>query len=74
MAAALGSLDALVFPGGTARTPPRSGSGPWTAWAFIGVRAGTDPGALGGGQISDRAFVIGAREDLKIARQVRDIL
>ena len=81
MAAALGGLDTLVFTGGVGENAPGIRHGAAAGLAFLGVSIDatrnqhpdgdteiTDPGA------PVRAFVIAAREDLEIARQVREIL
>ncbi len=81
MAAALNGLDTLVFTGGVGENAPAIRRWAAAGLGFLGVsvddtrnsRAGgdteiTDPGA------AVRTFVIAAREDLEIARQVRDIL
>lgn len=81
MAASLGGLDALVFTGrvgeraGPVRAAAASGLG------FLGVaideevNAGADPDAeIGTTGASVRTLVIGAREDLEIAGEVRALL
>jgi hypothetical protein len=40
---------------------------------FLGVSAEADPGGPADRQIGERAYVIAAREDLEIARQVRAV-
>jgi acetate kinase len=81
MAAALGGLDTLVFTGGVGENAPHIRRSAAAGLAFLGVSIDTtrnqhpdgdteitDPGA------AVRTFVIAAREDLEIARQVREIL
>jgi acetate kinase len=81
MAAALGGLDALVFTGGIGeRSAPvreRTGEG----LGFLGVAldearnaAATPDADVGAAGAAVRAFVVAAREDLEIARQVRAAL
>ena len=60
MAAALGGLDALVFTGGVGENSPRVRELACDGLAFLGVTP-------------DRVLVIPAREDLEIARQVREL-
>lgn len=81
MAAALGGIDALTFTGGVGEHAPlireRAGAG----LALLGVAV--DPGRNAGGAVDReispggaavRCFVVEAREDLEIARQVREVL
>jgi acetate kinase len=81
MAAALNGLDTLVFTGGVGEHAP--GIRRWAAagLAFLGVSVdgARNTSADGDTEITDpgapvRTFVIAAREDLEIARQVREIL
>jgi acetate kinase len=80
MAAALGGLETLVFTGGVGENAPAVRAGAASGLGFLGV--GVDPalnqasGAPGDREISRpgarvRTFVIAAREDIEIARQVR---
>jgi acetate kinase len=81
MAAALNGLDTLVFTGGVGENAPDIRRSAAAGLGFLGVSVDgprnqqasgdtdiTDPGA------AVRTFVIAAREDLEIARQVREIL
>jgi acetate kinase len=78
MAAAMGGLDALVFTGGVGEHAPAIRSRAAAGLAFLGValderrndagRADADIGAAGA---AVRTFVVTAREDLEMARQVR---
>ena len=81
MAAALNGLDTLVFTGGVGEHAPDIRR--WTAagLSFLGVSvdAARNASAAGDTDITEpgaavRTFVIAAREDLEIARQVREIL
>ncbi len=81
MTASLGGLDALVF---TGRCRGALGADPGArrqGMAFLGIglddRANDAAGAttdveIGGSGASVRAFVVPAREDVEIARQVRE--
>jgi acetate kinase len=73
MAAALGGLDALVFTGGVGENSGEIRTRTIDGLGFLGVAAGADPGGAADRQIGDRAYVIAAREDLEIARQVRAV-
>ena len=81
MAAALNGLDTLVFTGGVGENAPDIRRSAAAGLGFLGVSVDgprnqqasgdteiTDPGA------AVRTFVIAAREDLEIAREVREIL
>jgi len=78
MAAAMGGLDALVFTGGVGEHAPAIRARTADGLGFLGVavdeprnaaaRADADIGAARAGV---RAFVVTAREDLEMARQVR---
>lgn len=85
MAAALGGLDALVFTGGVGEHAPQVRAGAAAGLGFLGVTL--DAGAnlavgpddapdreLTGEGSRVRVFVIRAREDLQIAREVRALL
>ena len=81
MTASLGGLDALVFTGGVGErsAPIRSLAAEGMAFLGIGLddRANDAAGAttdveIGGSGASVRAFVVPAREDVEIARQVRE--
>ncbi len=81
MAAALGGLDALVFTGGVGERSAEVRADAASGLGFLGVsvdearnraaRADAEIGAAGAGA---RTLVIGAREDIEIARQVRELL
>jgi acetate kinase len=81
MAAALGGLDTLVFTGGVGENAPEIRARAAAGLGFLGVAvdAGRNAAAHGDTDITApgaavRAFVVAAREDLEIARQVREIL
>jgi len=83
MAAALGGLDVLVFTGGVGENSPAVRSAAAAGLGFLGVRLDAGRNAADGPAV-DRAigepgapvasFVIPAREDIEIARQVRAVL
>jgi acetate kinase len=80
MAAAMDGLDALVFTGGVGEHAPRVRAEAAAGLAFLGIEldrgrnataaADSDIGADGA---AVRAFVVTAREDLEMARQVRGL-
>ena len=81
MAAALGGLDVLVFTGGvgehSALVRERTAAG----LGFLGVsldlernQAGAPDREIGAAGSRARAFVVASREDLEIARQVRQVM
>ncbi len=81
MAAALGGLDVLVFTGGIGEHQPRVRADAGDGLGFLGVAV--DPAAnaavAGDGDITApgcpvRTVVVASREDLEIARQVRETL
>lgn len=81
MAAAMGGLDALVFTGGVGENSPPVRARTAAGLAFLGV--GLDPvrneaarrdSEIGAATATVRTFVIAAREDLQIARDVRRVL
>ena len=81
MAAALDGIDALVFTGGIGENAPEIRAGAATGLSFLGValdphrngaRTGDREIGLAGAAV--RVLVIEAREDLQIAREVRDVL
>ena len=81
MAAALGGLDTLVFTGGVGEHAAEIRAGAANGLGFLGVAVDEDrnAGADGDTDITApgaavRAFVVAAREDLEIARQVRQVL
>ncbi len=81
MAAAMDGLDALVFTGGVGEGSPVIRSRTARGLGFLGVEidedasTARDPEAdIGAGKAQVRVFVVRAREDLEIARQVRALL
>ncbi len=81
MAAALGGLDALAFTGGVGENSAEIRSRAMAGLGFLGVREdasrnanGTGDREIGAADASVRSLVIAAREDLEIARQVRQVL
>jgi acetate kinase len=81
MAAALGGLDALVFTGGVGERSGPVRAGAAAGLGFLGVvldaRANADAvddTEIGASGAAVRTLVIRAREDLEIARQVRELL
>jgi len=81
MAAALGGLDVLVPTGGVAENAPAVRERAAGEVAFLGVevdqarnRAGGDDREIGSASAAVRTFVIAAREDLEIVREVRQAL
>ena len=81
MAAALSGLDTIVFTGGVGENAPEIRARAADGLGFLGVAvdAGRNAAAHGDTDITApgaavRAFVVAAREDLEIARQVRDVL
>ncbi|HXJ63441.1 MAG TPA: acetate/propionate family kinase [Actinomycetota bacterium] len=79
MAAAMGGLDAIVFTGGVGENSAAIRSRAADGLGFLGVsldaNASGEPDAdIGAPGAAVRAFVVRAREDLEIARQVRSVL
>jgi acetate kinase len=81
MAAALRGLDTLVFTGGVGENAAEIRAGAANGLGFLGVAVDEDrnAGADGDTDITApgaavRTFVVAAREDLEIARQVREVL
>ncbi|OLF14026.1 acetate kinase [Actinophytocola xinjiangensis] len=85
MAAAMDGLDALVFTGGVGEHQPPVRTAAAAGLGFLGVRLDEDANrAVAGDQVTDteitaggaavRTFVVTAREDREIARQVRELL
>jgi acetate kinase len=81
MAAALGGLDVLVFTGGVGENSPAVRSCAADGLAFLGVeleearnRDGSADREIGTARAGVRSFVVHAREDLEISRQVRELL
>ena len=83
MTAALGGLDALVFTGGVGEHSPQVRAAAVDGLGFLGValdatangaaRTDADVSAPGN-DARGRTLVIGAREDLEIARQTREVV
>jgi acetate kinase len=81
MTASLGGLDALVFTGGVGERSPEVRARAASGLAFLGLAIDEVRNAEADGDIeitadgaNVRALVIRSREDLEIARQVRDVL
>lgn len=81
MAASLYGLDALVFTGGVGENAPAIRIRCAGALGFLGVavderrnRVFTGDGEIGAEEATVHTLVIRAREDLEIARQVRDVI
>lgn len=81
MAAALGGLDALVFTGGVGENSSVVRARACDGLDFLGVslNAGLNDGNEGDGEVgaaggAARVLVVRAREDLEIARQVRQLM
>jgi acetate kinase len=90
MAAAMGGLDALVFTGGVGENAPTVRARAANGLAFLGVAVDPErnagPAAVHGkgATVADReigvrdalvrTFVVAAREDLEIAREIRGVL
>jgi acetate kinase len=81
MAAAMDGLDALVFTGGVGENSAEIRSRAMAGLGFLGVRedagcnaAGTGDREIGMPDAPVRSLVIAAREDIEIARQVREVL
>jgi len=81
MAAAMGGLDALVFTGGVGERAPSIRARSVAELGFLGVAldgsANETPeldAEIGAADVPVRTFVVEAREDLQIARDVRAVL
>lgn len=81
MAAALGGLDTLVFTGGVGEHQPGVRQAAAERLAFLGVavdearnRSRAADGEISGQGAAVRTWVVTAREDLEMARQVREVL
>ncbi len=81
MAAAMAGLDAIVFTGGVGENSAEIRERAMDGLGFLGVAAdpaanaaGTGDREIGAPAAATRALVIGAREDIEIARQVRAVL
>jgi acetate kinase len=74
MAAAMDGLDALVFTGGVGEHAPAIRARAADGLGFLGVAVDPDRNAArGDAVIGDRTVVVAAREDLEMARQVREL-
>ena len=81
MAAALGGVDAIAFTGGVGERAAPVRAGAAAGLGFLGIEidrerndAAEGDAEIGAATAEARAFVIEAREDLEIARQVRELL
>lgn len=81
MSAAMGGLDAVVFTGGVGESSPEVRAGAAERLGFLGVELERESNERAAGDLDIgapgapvRALVIVAREDLEIARQVRELL
>jgi acetate kinase len=79
MAASMGGLDALAFTGGVGERSAQVRIAATEGLGFLGVAVDDADGGAGDREISRpgavaRTFVIEAREDLEIAREVRRVL
>jgi acetate kinase len=81
MVAAMGGLDALAFTGGVGEhaTPVRAAAADGLAFLGVSLDAEANARTASDGEISQsgaavRTFVVTAREDVEIARQVRALL
>jgi acetate kinase len=81
MAASLGGLDALVFTGGVGEHAPAVRRLGVEGLGFLGLRLDPDrnrllegDGEIGADGAATRLLVVAAREDLQIAREVRQLL
>jgi acetate kinase len=81
MAGAMGGMDAIVFTGGVGEHSPAIRARTAAGLAFLGIglhhaaNSAAEPDAdIGAEGASVRSFVVRAREDLEIARQVRAVL
>jgi acetate kinase len=83
MAASLGGLDAIAFTGGVGERSAEVRAFAADGLGFLGIgfdpaandaATGEDESEIGAGGAAVRAFVIPAREELEIAREVRRVL
>jgi acetate kinase len=81
MAASIGGLEALVFTGGVGENAPVVREGATRGLSFLGVEVDPDRNGRGTGDreigpegCRVKALVVAAREDLEIAREVRQVL
>ena len=81
MCAALGGIDGLVFTGGAGEASPRLRADVCAGLGFLGVRVddalnlvSSGDALVSSGNASPSVLVVEAREDLEIARHVRELL
>jgi acetate kinase len=81
MAAAMGGLDALVFTGGVGEHAPAIREQAAAGLSFLGVEldvaanaAASADAEIGAPGAAVRTLVVTAREDLEVAREVREAL
>jgi acetate kinase len=80
MAASLGGLHSLVFTGGVGQNSPRVRTATADHLAFLGIRLEPSANEETGDRLVSphdapvAVFVIETREDLEMARQVRQLL
>ncbi len=81
MAAALGGIDAIGFTGGVGENAPEIRARAAETLGFLGIAIDAGPNSagpadreIGRREAPVRAFVVAAREDLEIARGVRELL
>jgi acetate kinase len=81
MAAAMGGLDALVFTGGVGEHSPEIRARAMAGLDFLGLRLdhganehGSPDREIGPEDAPARSFVVEAREDIEIGREVRLVL
>jgi acetate kinase len=81
MAGALGGLDALVFTGGVGERSPEVRERACSALGFLGVaidsarnQAAHADALIAANGAAIAVLIVGAREDLEIARQVRAVV
>ncbi|HKU58193.1 MAG TPA: acetate/propionate family kinase [Gaiellaceae bacterium] len=84
MTASLGGVDAVVFTGGVGENAPRVRADACASLGYLGLvvdpamneadMSGDSPQTCPDRQIGERVYVVEAREDLEIARQVRAVL
>lgn len=81
MAAAMGGLDALVFTGGVGENAPLVREKAVAGLGFLGLRIDSERNSSGGDRSrlelsgsSHPILLVAAREDLQVAREVRELL
>jgi acetate kinase len=81
MTSALSGMDVLVFTGGVGENSPAVRAGAADGLAFLGVTLDDErneavdrDGEIGAAHTAVRTLVVGAREDLEMARQVHELL